>query len=99
SRRYAFRCNMAHCKPKMSNESRERSRKTNTLKTARDLEREFDAALMHRARKTASDYTIVVQPHDLLGFMGSSVEIPTVFTHGKTEAECLRTTREALGIA
>jgi len=44
-------------------------------------------------------YRIVLEPDDTLGFVGSSIEMPTVFADGKTAEECVHATREALSIA
>ena len=81
----------------MSNASNGRSQKKR--KTAEELEKPFQKSLYAKAKNIAAEYSIVLQPHAELGFMGSSVEIPTVFTHGKTEQECARLTREALALA
>ncbi len=65
----------------------------------RDLSRVFDSKIMAQARKIAARYTVILEPHMRLGFVATCVEMPNVFTHGKTEAQCIKTTREALSIA
>lgn len=51
---------------------------------------------LEAATELAARYRLVVTAHPKGGFVGSSVEMPLVLGHGKTEAECLRDTREAL---
>jgi len=47
----------------------------------------------------ASDYRIILEKNDRLGFIGSSVELPTVFADAKTLDKCYKATQEALMVA
>jgi len=47
----------------------------------------------------ASDYRIMLEKNDRLGFIGSSVELPTVFADAKTTDKCYKATQEALMVA
>ena len=68
-------------------------------KAPRDLKKALNPAIIKRARKLAADYSVVLEPHDRLGYVGRGVEMPTVFADGKTEARCLSAMREALTAA
>src|SRR5437773_4387919 len=68
-------------------------------KTERELSRPFDPSIRKRAKTIAAQYSVVLQPHERLGYLGCSIEMPTVFTHGKTTAKCLESTRKALETA
>jgi len=46
-----------------------------------------------------SDYRITLERNDRLGFIGSSLELPTVFADAKTPDKCYRATQEALMVA
>jgi predicted RNase H-like HicB family nuclease len=48
------------------------------------------------ARELAAQYRIVLTPHGGKGFVGASVELPMVLGAGKTEAECVSDTRDAI---
>jgi len=54
---------------------------------------------MRKARKIASDYRIILERNERLGFIGSSVELPTVFADAKTPEKCYRAAEEALMVA
>ena len=62
------------------------------------LKLSFDEAIMKRAKKIAAQYKILIEPSKELGFMGSSVEMPNVFAHGKTPALCVQSTQTALAV-
>lgn len=62
-------------------------------------DRPFDRAMMERAEKIVDDYRIILEHSDELGFVGSSIEIPTVFADGQSPDECVAATREALTVA
>jgi len=54
---------------------------------------------MRKAKKIASDYRIILERNERLGFIGSSVELPTVFADAKTPDKCYKATQEALMVA
>ncbi len=53
--------------------------KTKTKTKSMDLRRAFKASVLRKAKKMAADYRIVLEKNERLGFIGSSVELPTVF--------------------
>jgi len=65
-------------------------------KRALPLDRPFDPAILQQAREIASQYRLILEPNDELGYMGTSIEMPLVWGDGKTPDECVRETREAL---
>ncbi len=54
---------------------------------------------MRKAGKIVADYRIILERNERLGFIGSSVELPTVFVDAKTPEQCYRATQEALMVA
>ncbi len=64
-----------------------------------DLKRAFKASVLRKAKKMAADYRIVLEKNERLGFIGSSVELPTVFADAKTPDKCYKATQEALMVA
>jgi len=52
-----------------------------------------------KAKDIVLDYTLFLQPHDRLGFIGSAAELPTVFANGRTANKCIERVREALAVA
>jgi len=73
--------------------------KTKTKTKPMDLRGAFKASVLCKAKKMAADYRIVLEKNERLGFIGSSVELPTVFADAKTPDKCYRATREALMVA
>jgi len=73
--------------------------KTKTKTKSMDLRRAFKASVLRKAKKMAADYRIVLERDERLGFIGSSVEIPTVFADAKTPEKCYKATQEALMVA
>ncbi len=59
----------------------------------------FDPAILRQARRFAAQYKLVLEPSKNLGFIGTSIEIPTAFADGKTPDACVKATREALTLA
>ena len=51
---------------------------------------------MRKAKKIVADYRIILERNERLGFIGSSVEIPTVYADAKTPEKCYRATQDAL---
>jgi len=66
---------------------------------AKALDRPFDARMLNDALRIVSDYRLVLEPNKELGYVGSSVEIPSVFADGQTPDDCVKATREALTVA
>jgi predicted RNase H-like HicB family nuclease len=64
-----------------------------------DLRGVFKASVLRKAKKIAADYRIVLERDERLGFIGSSVELPTVFADAKTPEKCYKATQEALMVA
>ncbi len=73
--------------------------KTKTKTKPMDLRRAFKASVLRKAKKMAADYRIVLEKNERLGFIGSSVELPTVFADAKTPDKCYKATQEALMVA
>jgi predicted RNase H-like HicB family nuclease len=63
------------------------------------LDRPFKESVLRKAKKLVADYRIILERNDSLGFIGSSVELPTVFADAKTPEKCYRATKEALTVA
>jgi predicted RNase H-like HicB family nuclease len=80
----------------MSKKSRNSS-KINKVR-AETLTKPFDKSTLNKAKKIANSYSIVLNPSPRLGFIGTSIELPTVFTDSKTMEQCCKNTREALTI-
>src|SRR6266550_4297393 len=60
------------------------------------LDRPFDPGILDQARQLAFQYRLILEPHEELGFMGTSIEMPLVFGDGLTPDTCVQETREAL---
>jgi predicted RNase H-like HicB family nuclease len=54
------------------------------------VDRDFDPAVLRRAREVTLGYRLVIQPAEGVGLMGRSVELPGVMAGGKTHEECVR---------
>ena len=63
------------------------------------VDRPFDPAVLSHARSIVRDYRLVLEPDEELGYIGSAIEMPTVFTDAKTPDACVKATREALTVA
>ena len=63
------------------------------------LDKPFKESILRRAKKIIADYRIIIERNERLGFIGSSVELPTVFADAKTPDECYGATQEALMVA
>jgi predicted RNase H-like HicB family nuclease len=64
-----------------------------------DLQRPFEKRILESAAKAILGYHIVLEEAGELGFMGNSIEMPTVYADGKTADECVKAVREALQVA
>lgn len=63
----------------------------------KNIARPFDAAILDRARKIAGGYQVVVRfDEDAQEYYGRGVELPTTMDDGKTAAECVSKTMEAM---
>ena len=63
------------------------------------LNKPFKESIVRKAGKIVADYRIILERNERLGFIGSSVELPTVFVDAKTPEKCYRATQEALMVA
>ena len=66
---------------------------------SKNLERPFKESVLRKAKRIVADYRIIIERNERLGFIGSSVELPTVFADGKTNDKCYRAAQEALIVA
>ena len=73
--------------------------KTRTKTKIVDLRRALKASVLRKAKKIVADYRIILERNDRLGFIGSSIELPTVFADAKTPDRCYKATEEALMVA
>ena len=68
-------------------------------KKVNDPTKPFRRAVLQEAREIARGYKLTIEKSERLGYIGSSVEIPTVFADGNTPEKCYETTQEALSVA
>jgi len=54
---------------------------------------------LRKAKKIVADYRIMLERNEKLGFIGSAVELPTVFADARTPEQCYKATEEALMVA
>ena len=59
----------------------------------------FRPSVLEKAREIARGYKLTIEKSDGLGYIGSSVELPTVFADGGTPQMCYEATQQALGVA
>ncbi len=76
----------------MSNKSSKSSKKTRTASSA---SRPLDPKTLRRAREIVAGYRLVLQPSERLGYVGCTVEAPTVFADGSTPERCVTATLQA----
>ena len=78
-----------------------KSSKTSSKSGAKSkaLERPFKESVVRKAKKIAADYRIILERNDRLGFIGTAVELPTVFADAKTPEKCYQATEDALMVA
>ena len=81
----------------MSQKSK-KSSKAN-LKTTKQQQKPFDPTILRRAKKLVGDYRLILEEHERLGYVGSAVEMPSVFAQGENAEACIKETRRALAIA
>ncbi|MBN1361517.1 MAG: type II toxin-antitoxin system HicB family antitoxin [Sedimentisphaerales bacterium] len=63
------------------------------------LDRPFERSVLRKAKQLAGEYRMTLERNEKLGFIGSSVELPTVFADGTTPEACYQATEEALTVA
>ena len=63
------------------------------------LNKPFKETIVRKAREIVADYRIILERNERLSFIGSSVEIPTVFADAKTPEKCYRAAEDALMVA
>jgi len=83
----------------MLNMSRSSKNSSKTGAKSKGLERPFKESVVRKATKIVADYRIILERNERLGFIGSSVELPTVFADAKTPEKCYRVTADALMVA
>jgi predicted RNase H-like HicB family nuclease len=59
----------------------------------------FHASILEKAREIARGYKLMIEKSDRLNYVGSAVEMPTVFADGATPQKCYEATQEALSVA
>lgn len=73
--------------------------KTTSKAKMKNLDKPFDKDILAKAEKRAQEYHIVLEQNAKLGFIGSCVELPNVYTDGKTAEECYGNMQQALTVA
>jgi len=63
------------------------------------LDKPFKESIVRKAKKIVADYRIILERNERLGFIGSSVELPTVFADAKTPEKCYKAVQDALMVA
>jgi len=63
------------------------------------LDKPFKESIVRKAKKLVADYRIILERNEQLGFIGSAVELPTVFADARTPEQCYKATQEALMVA
>jgi len=63
------------------------------------LNRPFSRAILRKARKLVANYRITLERSENLGFIGSAVELPTVFADAKSPEKCYKAAQDALTVA
>jgi predicted RNase H-like HicB family nuclease len=63
------------------------------------IARPFDPTVLARAKTLAWQYRITLEPDPDYGYLGSSLEMPSVYNDGQTADECVEAVREALTAA
>jgi predicted RNase H-like HicB family nuclease len=63
------------------------------------LDKPFKESIVCKAKKLVADYRIILEHNEQLGFIGSAVELPTVFADAETPEQCYKATQEALMVA
>jgi len=76
------------------------SKKSNgSSRKSKGLDRPFAPDVWSDATSIIGGYRLVLEKDAKLGYIGSAIELPTVFADGKTPDDCVRAIREALTVA
>ncbi len=67
-------------------------------KKVTDPAQPFRPAILQEACEIAHGYKLTIEKSERLGYIGSSVELPTVFADGNTPEKCYEATQEALSV-
>ncbi len=62
------------------------------------LDRIFEEKVWKQAVKAVADYQIIIKKGGRYGYIGSSLEMPTVYAEDSTPAKCYAATQEALKV-
>jgi len=79
--------------------SKRSKRSSGNGKKTNDPTAPFSAALIRKAREIARSYRIAIEKSESLGYIGTAIELPSVFADGRTPGECYDATQEALTVA
>jgi len=63
------------------------------------LNKPFKESIVRKAKKLVADYRIILERNERLCFIGSSVELPTVFADARTPEKCYKAVQDALMVA
>ena len=69
------------------------------MKNPMDLKKTLKESVLRKAKRISDEYCITIEKNDRLGYIGSAVELPTVFADARTPEDCYKATEEALMIA
>lgn len=79
--------------------SRSSKNSSKTGAKSKALNKPFKESIVRKAGKIVADYRIILERNERLGFIGSSVELPTVFVDAKTPEKCYKAVQDALMVA
>ncbi len=79
--------------------SRSSKNSSKTGAKSKALNKPFKESIVRKAGKIVADYRIILERNERLGFIGSSVELPTVFVDAKTPEKCYKAVQNALMVA
>jgi predicted RNase H-like HicB family nuclease len=68
-------------------------------KKVSDAAEPFRPSILQKAREIARDYKLTIEKSEHLAYIGSSIEMPTVFADGDTPDKCYQATQEAMSVA
>lgn len=61
-----------------------------------DLETTLQTSVLRQAKEIVRGYSIILEPHEKHGFIGTAIELPTAPGKGKTPEACYEDTQETL---
>jgi len=79
--------------------SRNSENRLKTQAAPNHVDRPFDQTVLRKAKSLVSQYRITLERNERLGFIGSSVELPTVFADAQSLEDCYEATQNALAVA